>query len=467
VIFINERTAKCQSLFQNSSKERFLESISSIIPDKPDPSHLFSSTDFTRIRKLSFKQVCVFLLSSVTSNKNSGISIRLNEFIGFSRSCGLWTTVESCTSVAFCKARQKVKWEAFEKIFYDSLTVFEQLIPSKKTDLWHGKRLIAIDGSKYTLPRNKATIEEFDTKAGFEHIGKGHYPQCLVATAYDVLKKVPLAIKVVPVDTSEREIASNMIALLPEKGVIIHDRGFPSFSYQEFLRNNYNGDYLMRCPSSNTFPAVTEFIKEGGKDGIIEIMPSLEFQRTTPKETLLLTRPLKVRVIIGTSHSKEPVILLTTLIDKKEYSYKDLLDLYLKRWPVEVHFRNDKCILEVERFHGTSPNNIKQEIFSAAIVSVIARILTNTDKDNTDKEGVKARPQFKNAAMLFAMYAAVIVPDNPLIGVRLFSDVIDLIKKTKDYRHVKKREPFPRICKAPPNKWCIRNRSIFQAGGLS
>ena len=90
-----------------------------------------------------------------------------------------------------------------------------KLWPRDPSYLWHGMSVIAFDGSKYNLPATEENRKEFDPQSGLDHEGKGHYPQCLVTTAYDVFRRIPVARTVVSIHGSEREEALRLLDIHP------------------------------------------------------------------------------------------------------------------------------------------------------------------------------------------------------------------------------------------------------------
>jgi hypothetical protein len=365
----------------------------------------------------------------------------------------LLPNTEPCSGAAISYARAKIDYTAFQNMFYTAVNIAQRLIPIKDSHLWKGvHRVIALDGSKYTLPHSLDIIDSLDPDAGLHNNGKGHFPQCLVMTAYDVLAEYPLSLDILPSATSERAIAQKIIPALPAKAIILHDRGFPSFKYMNYLHNEYNGHYIFRCPSKETFPSVLKFIRNGTKEQVISIDPSKSYLGDLSPEERTDATPIEVRAIRIDNSDGSVSVLLTNLFDSENYTLADIVDLYYKRWPIEVHYRNDKCILEIEKFHSRSTNGIKQEIYCAAIVSIIARILTHA-------EDSKVTPQFKNAVMCFAMYAAFLVTDNENAAHRIFSRLLEDIQRVRYNKPKCQRASQPRICKKPPNKWAIKNRS--------
>lgn len=81
----------------------------------------------------------------------------------------------------------------FQNILKHTVQLAYELLPQKPEYLWHGMSVYAVDGSAYTLPATEENRKEFDPNSGLNHRGKGHYPQCLVSTAYDVFRRLPIA----------------------------------------------------------------------------------------------------------------------------------------------------------------------------------------------------------------------------------------------------------------------------------
>ena len=107
------------------------------------------------------------------------------------------------------------------------------------------------------------------------HSGKGYYSQCLVSTAYDVFKRLPVRRTISSIDNgNEREDAKILINQhVPPGNLLCFDRGYPSYEFILWLQNYHDGHFLFRCPGSNTFPAVEEFLESGEQEAIIRIDP--------------------------------------------------------------------------------------------------------------------------------------------------------------------------------------------------
>jgi hypothetical protein len=317
----------------------------------------------------------------------------------------------------------------------------------------------AIDGSTYTLPASDTIRAAFDPDSGLDNPGKGHYPLCKVSTAYNVFRRTPVACTIAPYAASERDEAPLLLPHIPHDGIILFDRGYPSYALLLMLMTLYAGHFLMRCPATGTFPAVERFVRTNTSDALIWIDPSHTYLHECSPAERVQAHPLRVRAIRLEGPDGTVSVLLTTLCDTVAFPEKDIIDLYFQRYRIEEYYRDEKITLQIETFHSRTPNGIRQELFAAAIMSILARILINLTGQPSEEGRIS--PQFKNAVMAIAHDAFVLTPHNPLIALALFKELLDQIARVKYYRPKTKRPPQPRVCKKPPNKWCEYRATVL------
>jgi hypothetical protein len=388
------------------------------------------------------------------------VDIKSGEFFKAARRSGLWLDAEAVHRSGLTHARKKVPWTVFRDILGEAVDLAYSLRPRKPSFLWHGMSVFAFDGSKYDLPATEKIRKEFDPRTGFQYEGKGHYPQCLVTTAYDVFRHLPVARSVVSIHGSEREEAQALLPSIPSGSVLLFDRGYPSYELIAYLRENYKGYFLFRCPAQSTFPAVEAFVASGRQEGFILIDPSNKYLQGLSRRQRKKAKVIQLRIIKLVSPDGTVSVLLTNLLNKASFRKEDILDLYFKRWAIEDHYRNEKVVLEIEKFHGKSSNSIRQELFAVVIMSVIARTLMVLT-DRVHGSGT-AEFQFKNAIMTLAAEAAILVPDDPQRAIQIFSEILHAISCVKYYRPKSPRPTQPRVTKRPPNKWCAGRRKKLE-----
>jgi len=388
------------------------------------------------------------------------VDIKSGEFFRNARRSGLWPEAEAVHRCSLSRSRKKLPWTIFRDILEDAVELAYKLWPRDPSYLWHGMSVIGIDGSKYNLPATEDNRKEFDPQSGLQYDGKGHYPQCLVSTAYDVFRRIPVARTVVSIHGSERDEALNLLPSIRPGAVLLFDRGYPSYHLICSLRDNYNGYFIFRCPARSTFPAVEEFVRNGRQEGFILLHPSNNYLDGLSRRQRKKAKVIQLRIIRLVSPDGTVSVLLSNLLNQSRYPGEDIVDLYFRRWEVETNYRNEKVVLEIEQFHGKSPNSIRQELFAVTIMSVIARTLmvltSRVHRSST------AEFQFKNAIMTLAGEAAVLAPDDPDKAVAIFSEILAAISRVKYYRPKRPRASQPRVTKRPINKWCSGRREKLE-----
>lgn len=378
----------------------------------------------------------VVLLSLSASGKHQGVDGKVGALFRQARRSGLWPDAQAVHRSAVTKARAHLSWTAFEQVHQEAVKLAYEVWPTREADTWHGLSVFAIDGSKYQLPAADAVRAAFDPTSGLEHLGKGHYPHCLVSTAYDVFRRLPIARTVQPMaEANEREEVKALLPYMPRAGVLLFDRGYPSYDLLEHLHRQYQGFWLLRCPAAATFPAVETFMQSGQAEATLTL--------TSPK-----TQPIQLRAIRLVSPSGELSVLLTNLQDGARFPAQAVIDLYWRRWAVEVHYRDEKTSLDIETFHSQTENGIRQELFAILIMAVIARTMMVLQ---TDPE--QAQPQFKHAIITLASEAALLTPRCPDVALDIFQELLREIARVRYYRPKVPRPSAPRLSKHPVNKW--------------
>ena len=383
----------------------------------------------------------IFLLSLTASGKRDGVDGKSGAFFRQARRSGLWPEAQAVHRSTVTKARAKLSWTAFEQMYHDAVRLAYEVWPTSDEHTWQGLSVFAIDGSKYRLPASDALRAAFDPDSGLDHPGKGHYPQCLVSTAYDVFRRLPVARTVRPMgEANEREEAKALLPHIPAGGILLFDRGYPSYALIDYLHHHYRGYWVIRCPASATFPAVEAFVQSGRTEAMITLTP--------PK-----AKPISLRTIRMISPEGELSVLLTNLPEEIRFSADAVLALYFRRWAVEVHYRDEKTSLDIETFHSQTENGIRQELFAILIMAVIARVLMVLMTDPDHPSG--AEPQFKHAMITLADEAAFLAPRCPELALVIFAELLEEIARVRYYPPQSPRPPQPRICKRPINKWQV------------
>ena len=342
-------------------------------------------------------------------------------------------------------------WTIFEDIFHKAVNLAYELWPVKSQYSWNGMSVFAVDGSKFTLPATISLRKEFDPESGLQKRGKGHFPQCMVSTVYDVFRRLPIARTVVGVNASEREEVIKLLPKIPSDGILMFDRGYPSFELIKILSEKYKGHFLFRCKSKSTFRQIEEFVESKKPQETIFLTPCGRYFRNLSKKETEKLKPIRLRIIRLTAPDGTISVLMTNLINRKKYPKSKIQVLYCKRWEVESYYRDEKVYLELESFHSRTSNGIRQELFAAMIMSVITRVLMVISMEKMKGK----EPQFKNALRTLSAEAAILTHQNPEKAIEIFEEILTDIKKIIYYRPDQPRKSQPRVTKRTVKKWSV------------
>lgn len=169
---------------------------------------------------------------------------------------------------AFVQARMKVKPEVFDKLSHVLLNEF-YTDNDAAIKLWRGFRLLAVDGSRITLPITDELIRIYGkTQNQFDTF----IIQARCSIIFDVLNNYVLDGALGAIKVGERDLALPHLEHCKNKDLILYDRGYPSydFVYQHIQKGL---DYLIRTKIGFS-NAIMNFEKCGEKSQVIEIYPS-------------------------------------------------------------------------------------------------------------------------------------------------------------------------------------------------
>jgi hypothetical protein len=299
--------------------------------------------DFTRERKMGFKNLIFFLLTMVKQSSQNALE----------RYFEIKNEDSFMTQQAFSLARQKLKWEALLELFILTVNAHYQNYQSE-IKLWNAYRVFANDGSTLPLPNYKELRECFGS------CGAGNTsPTARGSLLYDILNNLVVDARIEPMAVDERTLAVMHIDRLAAletfqkwKELILFDRGYASFELiKELIGKNIH--YVMRVRSK--FSTAIDELGYGDHNVVL--------QQGEEK--------IKVRVVKFPLTSEEDETLITDIKEKK-YDISAFKALYFKRWPIETKYNEIKNKLEIENFSGRLVDNIRQDFYATMVLTNLA-----------------------------------------------------------------------------------------------
>lgn len=342
-----------------------------------------SKNDFTRKRKQSFQNTILFMINFLTKS----LSIEIENFLAFIKGSIGKQNAEHYTKSAFVQCRKKIKPEVF-KYLSESLVDEFYTDNDASVKLWNGFRLLAVDGSRMTLPD---TQELEDIYGRTKNQSKTGVIQARVSVLYDVLNKFVLDGSLSPLTTGENKLALEHLKFSAKNDLIIYDRGYPSFNlmYEHYDRSV---DFLIRAKID--FNNVTrKFYESGLRSDIVKMFPG----KNTKLSDKLYTKDtyVKVRLERVELPGGEVEILITSLCDSTKYPNSIFKKLYFMRWGVEIFYDELKNKIKAEHFSGYSQNSILQDFYAALFVSNVQSLIVGDINDELASESKDNKYQYK------------------------------------------------------------------------
>lgn len=290
--------------------------------------------------------------------------------------------IRQVTSSAFTQCRRKISYSAFSNACSALVNYYYSHYNFKK---YNGFRLVAIDGSIFTLPKTEETIAEF----GENVLSKsGKWIKAQVSFATDVLNNICVDAEIGPYKESEQNLALVHLSRLGTNNLYLFDRGYFCLKILKKVVQS-ECQFCFRV-QRNACREIIQFIKSNLKDTTAYIDVEGEL--------------IKVRLSKILLESGEEEYLITSLFDKKKITLSKLKLLYNLRWGVEEQYKDMKYSISIENFIGKTPNSIKQEFYANILTYNLSMM---SCKSLIDKESNKTKKKYKYKTNKRAILAKV------------------------------------------------------------
>ena len=314
----------------------------------------------------TFEVLFFFIFSNINKRLQTAISEYLTNVYNNDLSKQL------VSSASFVLAREKIKHTAFIQANTFILDLYYQDSSNYKT--YRGKRLVAVDGTILTIPLTEENQRKFGKNVLSEN---GKWLKAQVSFASDVLNNICLDAEIQGYCVSERKLAKLHIDKLSTNNLYIYDRGYYCKDLLGYLALSGN-DFCFRL-KNNANKEIENFIKNKKlTDQIITI--------STP----LLDVTVRLTKVLLENNQQE--YLLTSLLNKNEYTKNDLKELYNLRWVIEEQYKDMKHTLSIENFSGKKEEFIKQDFYANILLYNMSMILF---KQEVEKQANKPNKKGK------------------------------------------------------------------------
>lgn len=384
---------------------------------------------FTRQGIFSPDLLVILLLYMAASGGQHGYQTLLDLFWDDAAKSGFELPCDKPpTAPSLCNARKKLRPSAVRSM----LRSVARAVIERQAPRWRGLRVLAVDGSRLCVQRSKRLWQECGGPTG------GGTPQVQITTLFELFSELPLDVDVGPYRASEREQLLSHLECLDRGDLIVLDRGYPGFGLLKTLRER-GIHFVVRVPTSSTFPAVERFLASRRCDREIVVDPSRDYVCAHPG---VEHEPLRLRAV----RLKTPggsVAILTSL-PRKRATRKHIGELYRLRWRVEEYYKLIKSDHFGQRqFHAKYLAGVRQEIYAQALLVVLMRSLAASATHPQAELGARSTIHVKSTIALVARHLLDLMwSDDDQLNV--------LVQRV--HEHVRRRYRPPRPSRSCPRR---------------
>jgi hypothetical protein len=222
-------------------------------------------------------------------------------------------------------------------------------------------KAFGVDGSDAACPRTQ--LNQADSSSKGQHDGT---PLLSMTVIHHLRLGLPWALRVGSSTESERGHLEQMIDELPPNSLIVADAGFPGYACcRNMLQNQQH--FLLRV-GGNMY-----LLKDLGYDceqdgDFVYLWPNEQQDRKEP--------PLKLRLIVIRDEGKQPIYLVTSVLDSSQLTPQEAREIYHARWDIEVFYRTTKQTMGHDGVDSRTPSNCYLEMTWALLSVWFLKLMT-------------------------------------------------------------------------------------------
>jgi hypothetical protein len=259
---------------------------------------------------------------------------------------------------AYCQARKRLPLETLQR-----LRVAVAAAGEKMAELWHGLRPVVVDATTLGLPDTGKNQRAYPQSAR-QKPGCG-FPLIRLVGLFSLTTGVLLDYAKGNKHQSELRLFKGLLHWFKPGDLAVADRGFCSYVLLALLLGR-GVPALFRLHQSR--PTDLRYGKRLGKNDrqLIWLKPKRRPRWLPSSWWNPIPEQLAVRVIrfnlYRRGYRTQSVTLATTLLDPQRYSAQAIAQLYVRRWKIELWFRDIKTSMGMEFLRCKTPQMAHKEL---------------------------------------------------------------------------------------------------------
>jgi hypothetical protein len=258
-----------------------------------------------------------------------------------------------------------------EKLIEGVKSALRKRMQGEMTDCWLilGFALFGVDGSRAELPRTRSNEAAFSILRHPRKSRKGHRlrkrlkklkrqalsrkvtsPQLWLTTMWHVGLGLPWDWRIGPADSSERAHLLGLLSALPPGSMIAADAGFVGYEYLKAILDSGH-QLLLRVGSNVRLLKKLGLVRETGQT--VYLWPDRKGSQGDP--------PLVLRMVVA-HNGRHPVFLVTSVLSATRLSDRQVIELYGRRWGIELFYRSLKQTFQRRKLRSASAENAELEM---------------------------------------------------------------------------------------------------------
>lgn len=277
-------------------------------------------------------------------------------------------------SGAYCQARSRLP---LKKLQLAHRQLAEKLAASAATTgPWEGRQIRVVDGTGVSMPDTLANRKRHSQPSG-QKPGCG-FPVVQLVGVFCLQTGALLRWVQGHLNAHECRLFKSLLEFFGPGDIVLADRGFCGFGQLASLSKR-GVDCLMRLHQKRKVDW-RKGARLGRRDRRVtwkrpyrqtRVFDVTEWEALPQELTLRL---VQITVTIPGFRTRQ-LILVTTLLDPKSYSAEELGRLYMRRWSVEIFYRDIKQTMRMDILRCKSPEMIDKELVMHAIAYNLVRAL--------------------------------------------------------------------------------------------
>jgi hypothetical protein len=300
---------------------------------------------------------------------------------------------------AYCRARQRLPLAVLHGLFGD---LQDRLAPETRCDahLWHGHRVMLVDGSSFSTPDTPELRTHFGAASG-QAPGCG-FPVAHLLVLFCASTGLLLNVWASPRNTSDVGLTDEAHLLMEEGDVLVGDDSFSGYGHiASLVARGLHGVFPVHHLRKVDFRpgrahcaggkgggkrAVAGRVKSGwimslGKrDQVVEYFKPKQCPTRMSREQFealpesVRVREIRRRVRLPTGR-RVTVTVVTTLLDAERYPADEVVGLRLRRWEVETNLAHLKTTMKLDVLRSRSVEGTLKELAVIALIYNLVRVV--------------------------------------------------------------------------------------------